>query len=68
MDHAEDITERDIELGWKVLDRKLSEKEGDFTAVLGKDWVRYAHREFAGEIKRMRQGSWGNARIVATKQ
>jgi SAM-dependent methyltransferase len=68
VDHADDITERDIELGWKALDHKLSEKEGDFTAVLGKDWVRYAHREFAGEIKRMRQGSWGNARIVATKQ
>jgi len=67
VDHAEDITERDIELGWKVLDRKLSEREDEFAAVLGKDWVRYAHKEFAGEIKRMRDGRWGNARIVATK-
>ena len=67
VDHAEDITARDIELGWKALDRKLSEKEDEFAAVLGKDWVRYAHKEFANEMKRMREGSWGNARIVATK-
>lgn len=67
VDHAEDITERDIELGWKALDRKLSEREDEFAATLGKDWVRYAHREFVSEIKRMRQGRWGNARIVAIR-
>jgi ubiquinone/menaquinone biosynthesis C-methylase UbiE len=60
VDHAEDITERDIEHGWKALDRKLSEREAEFTAVLGKDWVRYAYKEFASEIKRMRWGRWGN--------
>jgi ubiquinone/menaquinone biosynthesis C-methylase UbiE len=67
VDHAEDITERDIELGWKALDRKLLEIEDELAAVLGKDWVRYAHREFASETKRMHQGRWGNGRIVATK-
>jgi len=67
IDHAEDITERDIEIGWKALDRKLSERENEFAAVLGKDWVSYAHQEFAKEIKRMREGRWGNGRIVATK-
>lgn len=67
VEHAEDITERDIEIGWKALDRKLSEKEEEFTRVFGVDWVRKAHEEFAGEINRMRQGRWGNGRIVATK-
>jgi SAM-dependent methyltransferase len=67
VDHAEDITERDIELGWKVLDRKLSEREDEFASILGKDWVRYAHKEFTDEIRRMREGRWGNARIVASK-
>jgi len=67
IDHAEDITERDIEIGWRVLDRKLSEREDEYATVLGKHWVRYAREEFASEIKRMRQGRWGNGRIVATK-
>jgi len=68
IDHAQDITERDIEIGWKALDRKLSQRERDFTAVLGRDWVRHAHQEFAGEIRAMREGRWGNGRIVATKR
>jgi SAM-dependent methyltransferase len=67
IDHAQDITERDIELGWKALDRKLSQRETELTAVLGRDWVRHAHQEFAGEIRAMREGRWGNGRIVATK-
>lgn len=67
-DHAEDITERDIEIGWKALDRKLSKREEEFAAILGEDWVRNAHKEFANEIQRMREGQWGNGRIVATKK
>jgi len=67
VEHAEDITERDIEIGWKALDRKLLERKDEFVAVLGKDWMLYAHKEFASEIKRMREGRWGNGRIVATK-
>ena len=68
VDHAEDITERDIEIGWKALDRKLSERGADFAAVLGEEWVRRAHRGFAEETEAMREGRWGNGRIVATKR
>lgn len=67
IDHSEDITERDIEIGWKALDRKLSEREDEFTMALGKDWVCSAHKEFTDEIQKMRGGKWGNGRIVATK-
>lgn len=67
VDHVEDITERDIEIGWRALARKLSERENEYAAVLGRDWVSYAQEEFASEIKRMREGRWGNGRIVATK-
>ncbi|MFC1947311.1 class I SAM-dependent methyltransferase [Chloroflexota bacterium] len=65
--HAEDITQRDIEIGWKDLDRRLTENEEDFITVLGKDWVNKAHEEFMNEINRMRKGEWGNGRIVAVK-
>lgn len=65
--HAEDITERDIEIGWKELDRKLTNNENEFIAVLGKDWVVKAHEEFKNEIDRMRKGEWGNGRILAIK-
>ncbi len=68
VEHAEDITERDIEIGWKALDRKLSEREEEFAAVLGKDWVRDAHKRFADEIRKMREGKWGNGRIVARRR
>jgi len=67
IDHAEDVTERDIEIGWKALDRKLSEREEEFAAVLGKDWIQNTHREFGDEVERMRDGKWGNGRILATK-
>lgn len=65
--HAEDITERDIETGWKELDRKLTKNEAEFIAILGKDWVDKAHEDFSIEIDRMRKGEWGNGRIVAIK-
>lgn len=67
IDHADDITERDIEIGWKALDRKLSEQEEKFAKALGEDWVRYAHKYFSDDIQKMREGRWGNGRIVATK-
>jgi len=67
IDHSEDITERDIEIGWKALDRTLSEREDEFTMALGKDWVCSAHKEFTDEIQKMRDRKWGNGRIVATK-
>lgn len=43
---------------------KLSAQEEEFTRVLGKDWVQNAHREFVGEIKRMRRGEWGNESLL----
>ena len=62
-----DITERDIEMGWKALDQRLTETEAEFAAQLGEEWVRDTHAEFADNIKRMRAGLWGNGRIVAVK-
>jgi len=68
VENAEDITERDIEIGWKALDHRLSEQEEEFATVLGRDWVHEAHNEFADEIQQMREGKWGNGRMVATKK
>ena len=65
--HAEDITERDIEIGWKALDSKLSELESEFDSALGSEWVHNAHREFRSEIEKMKNDEYGNARVVATK-
>jgi SAM-dependent methyltransferase len=65
--HADDITERDIEIGWRALDAKLSAHEDRYSAVLGEAWVREAHREFIREIERMKAGEYGNARVVAQK-
>jgi SAM-dependent methyltransferase len=65
--HAEDITQRDIEIGWEALDNKLSDLEAEFAAALGDRWVQEAHQQFQTEMERMEQGDYGNARIVATK-
>ncbi len=67
VDHADDITQRDIHIGWNLLDNRLSEREDEFRNVLGDAWVREAHEEFRGEAEAMRNGKWGNGRIVATK-
>ena len=65
--HASDITKRDIEIGWKALNKKLSEREDIFGEVLGDEWVQEAHQEFRTEIERMKNGEYGNARVVAAK-
>lgn len=65
--HAEEITDRDIEIGWQALAQKLSIQEREFAAVLGAEWVRQAQQEFAQEIEAMRQGHWGSGRLVAIK-
>jgi len=65
--HADDITQRDIEIGWKALDSKLSALESDFASALGADWVAMAHQEYQAEIENMQSGEYGNARIVAVK-
>ena len=67
VDHAEDISQRDIELGWMWLDRRLAEREAEFVSIRGEEWVRAAHRDFVGEAQRMRDGLWGNGRLVATR-
>jgi len=66
--HVEDITNRDIESGWEALDRKLHDQHERFAAALGEDWVREAHAHFADDMRRMREGRWGNGRIVARKE
>ena len=65
--HAQDITERDIEIGWRQLDRIIERDRAEFAAVLGEEWVNKAHQEFMGEIDAMRTGRWGNGRLVAVK-
>lgn len=67
VNHADDITQRDIRIGWNALDTKLSEREAVFSAALGDEWVQKAHQEFRAEIERMKNGEYGNARVVATK-
>lgn len=65
--HGEDITIRDIEIGWKALDKQLSEQEEEFGQILGDDWVHEAHQKFSNEIELMLKGQWGNGRIIAEK-
>ena len=65
--HGEDITIRDIEIGWKALDKQLSEQEKEFIQILGDVWVREAHQKFSNEIELMLKGQWGNGRIIAEK-
>jgi ubiquinone/menaquinone biosynthesis C-methylase UbiE len=67
VEHVDDLTERDIEIGWKALDRKLSNQKREFVELLGEEWVNDAHDDFTNEIEKMKNGFWGNARIVATK-
>jgi ubiquinone/menaquinone biosynthesis C-methylase UbiE len=68
IEHVDDLTERDIEIGWKVLDQKLSRDKKEFAELFGQEWVNNAHNDFLNEIKKMKNGLWGNARIIATKQ
>jgi ubiquinone/menaquinone biosynthesis C-methylase UbiE len=68
IEHVDDLTERDIEVGWKTLDRKLSNQKKEFAELLGEDWVNDAHNDFINEIEKMKNGLWGNARIIATKK
>ena len=66
--YADDITQRDIEIGWKALDSKLSRLAVEFRVALGEEWVQKAHQEFRTEIEKMENGEYGNARVVATKR
>jgi SAM-dependent methyltransferase len=66
--HTDDISLRDVEIGWNALDRSLTDREEEFSAILGADWVRQAHQEFAECAEEMRSGRCGNGRIVAVKK
>ena len=65
--HAEDITQRDIEIGWKALDKKQSELESEYSSTLGDEWVQQAHQQYQNEIEKMKNDEYGNARVIATK-
>lgn len=65
--YVDDITQRDIEFGWRALDARLTSNEASYTDALGEAWVADAHQEFAKEIARMHAEEWGNGRIVARK-
>jgi len=65
--HTEDLASREIELGWRALDAKLTTNETLYTEALGKAWVNATHERFAVEITRMQAGEWSNGRIVARK-
>ncbi|MGI5915244.1 MAG: methyltransferase domain-containing protein [Anaerolineae bacterium] len=65
--HVEDITERDITLGWEALGQALDEDEDEFTALLGPEWGVKARARFRREIETMRAGRWGNGRLVVVK-
>ncbi len=67
IEHVADITERDIEIGWKELEQQLLEHSQEFTWLLGAEWVRLARADFTNAIEEMRHGEWGNGRIVARK-
>jgi hypothetical protein len=47
IEHADDITQRDIEIGWQVLDRQLTEHELECAWLLSGGWVHQARTEFA---------------------
>jgi ubiquinone/menaquinone biosynthesis C-methylase UbiE len=68
IERVDDLTERDIEIGWKTLDQKLSNQKKEFAELLGEEWVNNAHNDFINEIEKMKNGLWGNARIIATKK
>jgi len=68
VEHVEDLTVRDIEIGWKALDQKLLSQRREFVELLGEEWITNAHNNFINEIEKMKNGLWGNARIVATKK
>lgn len=66
--HADDITRRDIEIGWSALDKRLTDELDEFTGFLGADWINDARQDFINCANEMRSGECGNGRIVAVKR
>lgn len=64
VEHAEAL---DTARRWQALDAQLSAHEQEFAWLLGADWVREAHAEFARVIAETQTGQWGIGRIVAKK-
>lgn len=65
--HLEDLTEREITLGWQALIQRLKTRHDLYARALGEAWVRAAHEEFENEIAAMRRGEWSNGRLIAIK-
>lgn len=65
--HADDISERDIKIGWQAMIERLRSERETFATRFGEEWVHQALSEFEGEIARMRASAWGNGRIVDQK-
>lgn len=68
IEHVEDLTEREIALGWEELIRRIDERRDIYLSVLGETWIESANAEFAEEIVAMRRGAWSNGRLVALKE
>ncbi len=63
----DDLTEREIALGWQALARRLEERREVYVAALGEAWVQASLAEFQQEIAAMRRGEWSNGRMIAHK-
>jgi SAM-dependent methyltransferase len=68
IDHAEDLTEREIALGWEALLGRLDERRDVYIAALGNDWFEATRTRFRGEIVAMLAGVWTNGRLIARKE
>ena len=68
IEHADDLTEREITLGWERLLRRLDERRDVYIAARGEAWVDAARDAFEREIVAMQQGAWSNGRLVARKE
>lgn len=67
MRHLEDLTEREITLGWERMLRRLDERREIYLAAKGATWIEAAREEFREEIAAMRRLEWSNARLIAVK-
>lgn len=65
--HLEDLTEREITLGWERLLQRLDERREAYLAARGPEWIEAAKQEFRDEIAAMRRLEWSNARLIAVK-
>lgn len=65
--HLEDLTEREIALGWERMLRRLDVRRDVYLAARGAAWIEAAREEFREEIAAMRRLEWSNARLIAVK-